>query len=77
MRVLIAEDERRLADTLADGLRTRGLAVDVAHDGEQALFKARVYPYDVIVLDRDSPASTATRCAAPSTPSSRAPRSSC
>jgi DNA-binding response OmpR family regulator len=55
MRVLIAEDERRLADTLADGLRTRGLAVDVAHDGEQALFKARVYPYDVIVLDRDMP----------------------
>jgi two-component system response regulator VanR len=55
MRVLIAEDERRLADTLADGLRTRGLAVDVARDGEQALFKARVYPYDVIVLDRDMP----------------------
>jgi two-component system, OmpR family, response regulator VanR len=55
VRVLIAEDERRLADTLADGLRTRGLAVDVARDGEQALFKARVYPYDVIVLDRDMP----------------------
>jgi two-component system, OmpR family, response regulator VanR len=55
MRVLIAEDERRLADTLADGLRTRGLAVDIAHDGEQALFKARVHPYDVIVLDRDMP----------------------
>ena len=55
MRVLIAEDERRLADTLANGLRTRGLAVDVAHDGEQAVFKARVYPYDVIVLDRDMP----------------------
>jgi two-component system response regulator VanR len=55
VRVLIAEDERRLADTLADGLRTRGLAVDVAHDGEQALYKARVYMYDVIVLDRDMP----------------------
>jgi two-component system, OmpR family, response regulator VanR len=55
MRVLIAEDERRLADTLAEGLRTRGLAVDVAHDGDQALHKARVYPYDVIVLDRDMP----------------------
>jgi two-component system, OmpR family, response regulator VanR len=55
VRVLIAEDERRLADTLADGLRTRGLAVDVAHDGEQALYKARVYPYDVVVLDRDMP----------------------
>jgi DNA-binding response OmpR family regulator len=55
MRVLIAEDERRLADTLAEGLRKRGLAVDVAHDGDQALHKTRVYPYDVIVLDRDMP----------------------
>jgi len=55
MRVLIAEDERRLADTLAEGLRKRGLAVDVAHDGDQALHKTRVYPYDVVVLDRDMP----------------------
>jgi two-component system response regulator VanR len=55
MRVLIAEDERRLAETLAEGLRKRGLAVDVAHDGDQALHKTRVYPYDVLVLDRDMP----------------------
>ncbi len=55
MRVLVAEDERRLADTLARGLRTQGLAVDVAHDGDEALGKARVYPYDVVVLDRDMP----------------------
>jgi len=55
MRVLVADDERRLAETLARGLRTQGLAVDVAHDGDEALHKARVYPYDVVVLDRDMP----------------------
>jgi DNA-binding response OmpR family regulator len=55
MRVLIAEDERRLADALARGLRREGLAVDVARDGAQALHKARVHPYDVLVLDRDLP----------------------
>ncbi|HVE68510.1 MAG TPA: response regulator transcription factor [Solirubrobacteraceae bacterium] len=52
---MVADDERRLADTLARGLRTQGLAVDVAHDGDEALHKARVYPYDVVVLDRDMP----------------------
>jgi two-component system, OmpR family, response regulator VanR len=55
VRVLIAEDERRLADTLARGLRGQGLAVDVALAGDEALYKARVHPYDVIVLDRDMP----------------------
>jgi two-component system response regulator VanR len=55
LRVLIAEDEERLAHTLARGLRTQGLAVDVAGDGDEALYKARVYPYDVVVLDRDMP----------------------
>lgn len=51
----MAEDERRLAGTLARGLRNEGLAVDVALDGREALHKARVYPYDVVVLDRDMP----------------------
>jgi DNA-binding response OmpR family regulator len=55
MRVLIAEDEPRVADAVARGLRREGLAVDVAPDGEDALFKARVNPYDVVVLDRDLP----------------------
>ncbi|MEO6859184.1 MAG: response regulator transcription factor [Solirubrobacteraceae bacterium] len=55
MRVLIAEDERRLADAIARGLRRRGMAVDLAPDGEQALAKARVVRYDVLVLDRDLP----------------------
>jgi DNA-binding response OmpR family regulator len=56
MRVLVAEDEARVADALARGLRREGLAVDVAHDGATALLKARVIDYDVVVLDRDLPA---------------------
>jgi two-component system, OmpR family, response regulator VanR len=55
MRVLIAEDESRLAETIARGLRQEGMAVDVAPDGGDALLKARVYRYDVVVLDRDLP----------------------
>jgi DNA-binding response OmpR family regulator len=55
MRVLVAEDEARVADALARGLRREGLAVDVAHDGLSALTKARVVDYDVVVLDRDLP----------------------
>jgi DNA-binding response OmpR family regulator len=55
MRVLIAEDERRLADAIARGLRREGMAVDLAPDGEDALIKARVVRYDVLVLDRDLP----------------------
>jgi DNA-binding response OmpR family regulator len=55
MRVLIAEDETRLADAIARGLRRQGMAVDLALDGESALAKARVVRYDVLVLDRDLP----------------------
>ena len=55
MRVLIIEDEVRLATTLAKGLRRSGFAVDVAHDGDSGLEKAMVIDYDVVVLDRDLP----------------------
>jgi len=55
MRVLIAEDERRLADAIARGLRREGMAVDLAPDGTDALVKARVIRYDVVILDRDLP----------------------
>jgi len=55
VRVLIAEDEPRVAAAVARGLRREGMAVDVAPDGASALFKARVHPYDVVVLDRDLP----------------------
>jgi DNA-binding response OmpR family regulator len=51
MRVLIVEDEPRLAATLARGLRENAYAVDVATDGKTALYQASVNPYDAIILD--------------------------
>src|SRR3954470_2327989 len=55
MRILVAEDEPRIAAAVARGLRREGMAVDIAPDGAAALYKARVNPYDVVVLDRDLP----------------------
>jgi two-component system, OmpR family, response regulator VanR len=55
VRVLVAEDERRVADAVARGLRREGMAVDVAYDGASAIDKARLNGYDVVVLDRDLP----------------------
>ena len=55
MRVLVVEDERLLADTVADGLRRHAMAVDVAYDGDTALERLAVNDYDVVVLDRDLP----------------------
>ena len=55
MRVLVVEDEAALADVIARGLRQSGLAVDVALDGEEALEKVDISPYDVVVLDRQLP----------------------
>lgn len=51
MRLLIAEDEPDLLAALAKMLRAQGYAVDEAMDGEEALFKAKSYDYDAIVLD--------------------------
>jgi len=55
MRVLVVEDQRVLADTVAQGLRREGLAVDVAYNGGDATELATANIYDVIVLDRDLP----------------------
>jgi DNA-binding response OmpR family regulator len=55
MRVLVVEDHREFANKIAEGLRDRGIATDVAHDGVTALHKSLVTPYDVILLDRDLP----------------------
>ena len=55
MRVLVAEDHRRLADAVAEGLRHERMAVDVAYDGSDALAHIAVNAYDVVVLDRDLP----------------------
>jgi DNA-binding response OmpR family regulator len=55
MRVLVVEDETVLAAAIARGLRREGLAVDLSHDGGDALVKLEVNRYDVVVLDRDLP----------------------
>lgn len=55
MRVLVVEDHAALAREVAKGLRADGFAVDVATDGAEALEKADLNDYDVVVLDRDLP----------------------
>jgi DNA-binding response OmpR family regulator len=55
MRILVVEDERVLADLVADGLRKHAMAVDVVYDGAAASERLAVYDYDVLVLDRDLP----------------------
>ncbi len=55
MRVLIVEDDERLADVVARGLRQAGMAIDIALDGEAGLEKALVNRYEVVLLDRDLP----------------------
>jgi DNA-binding response OmpR family regulator len=55
MRVLVVEDHRELAATIAVGLRREGMAVDIAFDGEDALRHAAGDTYEVILLDRDLP----------------------
>jgi DNA-binding response OmpR family regulator len=51
VRVLVVEDQRRLAAALKRGLEAEGFAVDIAGDGEDGLWLAREQPYDAIVLD--------------------------
>lgn len=51
VRVLIIEDERRLAQAIAAGLAADGFTVDTAHDGQDGLWKASEQVYDVVVLD--------------------------
>jgi two-component system, OmpR family, response regulator len=51
MRVLVVEDEAKLAGLLSRGLRRQGMGTDVAADGEQAVVLATATAYDVILLD--------------------------
>lgn len=55
MRVLVVEDQKDLAATIAVGLRREGMAVDIAFDGHEGLRQSARESYDVIVLDRDLP----------------------
>ena len=51
MRILIIEDEKKVADFISNGLAEEGYAVDVAHDGDQGYFLATTNEYDAILLD--------------------------
>ncbi|GAA4790894.1 response regulator transcription factor [Streptomyces ziwulingensis] len=51
MRLLIVEDEKRLALSLARGLTAEGYAVDVVHDGREGLHRAGEGTYDLVILD--------------------------
>lgn len=55
MRILVVEDEKRIADFLARGLESAGYAVDVAHDGNTAVDLSHVTEYDLIILDLGLP----------------------
>jgi len=51
MRILVVEDEKRLAEFIKNGLEEQKYSVDVAHDGENAEFLAMTNEYDLIILD--------------------------
>ena len=51
MRILVVEDDRKVASFLQKGLREEGYSVDVASDGTDGLLKARVHDYDLLLLD--------------------------
>src|SRR6516164_11743729 len=51
VRILLVEDDARVAGFLAKGLREEAYAVDVARDGEEAVYLAAVNEYDLIILD--------------------------
>ena len=62
MRVLIVEDETRLADNIATAFRDGpGFAVDICHDGEEALLACAAVEYDLIVLDLMLPKHTGSK----------------
>lgn len=51
MRILVVEDEKKIADFVKRGLKEEGYAVDVAYDGQEGLFLAKTNAYDLILLD--------------------------
>lgn len=51
MRILVIEDEKKIADFIKRGLKEEGYAADTAHDGKEGYFLATTNDYDIIVLD--------------------------
>jgi len=58
LRILVVEDEKKVASFLEKGLREEGYSVDVSHDGTDGLLKAHVHDYDLLVLDVMLPGKT-------------------
>jgi DNA-binding response OmpR family regulator len=55
MRILVVEDEKKIARDLTEGLTDAGYVVDTVHDGDEAWFKGETEDYDAIVLDLGLP----------------------
>jgi len=51
MKILAVEDEKKIADFLKKSLKEEGFVVDIAEDGEQGVYMARINQYDMIILD--------------------------
>ena len=64
MKILVVEDDRKVAGFIEQGLREEGYVVDVAADGDQATMMAHVYDYDMVVLDVMLPKKTGLQLAA-------------
>lgn len=64
MKILVVEDDRKVAGFIEQGLREEGYAVDIAPDGDQATMLAHVYDYDLLVLDVMLPKKTGLQVAA-------------
>jgi len=58
MRILIVEDDHKIANALKKGLERQSYAVDVAYDGDDGLAMVTTEPYDLVILDRMLPGST-------------------
>ncbi|HEV8305637.1 MAG TPA: response regulator transcription factor [Gemmatimonadales bacterium] len=64
MKILVVEDDRKVAGFIEQGLREEGYVVDVAPDGDEATMLAHVYDYDLLVLDVMLPKKTGLQVAA-------------
>ena len=64
MKILVVEDDRKVAGFIEQGLREEGYAVDVAPDGDEATMLAHVYDYDLLLLDVMLPKKTGLQVAA-------------
>jgi len=60
MRILLVEDEKKVADIIARGLKAERYAVDVFHDGQSGWESANTYNYDLMILDLMLPGLTGT-----------------